>query len=108
MELYDLLSRFHDSIGVFHPEPISFTLENSWQQLAGTFSNIEIYRQETNLLVIETEPLVNYVLSSASFDVLLEQRQSLLYFVEQEIKRGNGVLFIHKDSGMFVAEVPSS
>jgi hypothetical protein len=83
-------------------------LENGGQQLAGTFSKIAIYRQENNLLVTEPGPLVDYVLSSASFGVPPEQRQALFYFVEQEIKRGNGVLFIHKDSGIFVAEAPSS
>lgn len=107
-ELDDLLSRFHGSQSTYHPEPISFTLENGGDQLAGAFSNITIHRQGNNLLVTEPEPLVNYVLSSASFGVRPEQRQALFTFVDQEIKRGDGKLFIHKDSGLFIAEVPTS
>ena len=83
--------------------PSSFTLENGTAQLAGWFATVTLRRYEDSLRVTEVEPLVRYILSTASGPAVdLERR--VRERVQRAMDAHGGELRIRKDAGMFVAD----
>jgi len=106
-ELAALVARYDPSLAKKHDQVKNeFTLESGRAQLAKHFGNLKIHRQENNLRVDQAEPLVDYVLSSFRLGVGRESRVAFKKFVEREIARQGGSIWIGKDNGLFEAATP--
>lgn len=84
----------------------SFKLENGEEQMAPFFSHINLYPSpESDLVVTEVEPLMDYMLSGFAF-VRSEQNaakeQALRNLIQQEMAR-DGAIRIRRVSGLFEA-----
>jgi ubiquinone/menaquinone biosynthesis C-methylase UbiE len=85
------------------PFSVPFTLENGFEQLALVFSKVNLTRYPDGLKVIETKPLIAYILSNVPSGDLVE---SELVNVENELNKEletKGEISITKDSGLFEA-----
>ena len=78
-----------------------FKLENGLGQLAPYFANVTMRRFDCDLLVTETAPLVDYILSTER--IAPERRDELTAFITDALDQHNGALHIHKASGLFIA-----
>lgn len=81
-----------------------FFLENGGAELMAWFPRVTLRRQEEALLVTETQPLIDYILSVMDgSDVEDDALERLRDMVEAEI-REQGAFRIDKISGLFIAE----
>ena len=104
------LDEIHKLTGAFDQElareyawgPFSFTLENGAEQLGGWFSMIRLVRYPNRLLVIQAEPLADYILSNTHYGIGRQRRGDLIEFIQERLKK-SGVIEITIDSGMFIA-----
>jgi len=81
----------------------TFTLETGAKQLSPWFEDIQVLIFEDNLIVTETEPLIDYIRSMSSHADLQETIYAdLLAFVDKEIA-AQGSIHITKSSGLFIA-----
>jgi ubiquinone/menaquinone biosynthesis C-methylase UbiE len=80
-----------------------FTLTNGHDQLAQVFPHVELRSYEDALEVREVEPLVAYVLSTSTRELMTEDRIARLRQVAQEEIAAQGTIHIAKESGLFVA-----
>jgi ubiquinone/menaquinone biosynthesis C-methylase UbiE len=80
-----------------------FTLTNGHDQLAQAFPHVELRRYEDALEVTEVEPLVAYVLSTSTRELMTEDRIARLRQVAREEIAAQGAIRIAKESGLFVA-----
>jgi SAM-dependent methyltransferase len=102
--LPELVTRFDPTIeDAFDHQDVPFTLENGAAQLDEWFADIQLDRYPDGLRVTESEPLADYVLSSTRLPLGKSRRDEFLAFVEAELAANNGVIFIHKDSGLFIS-----
>jgi SAM-dependent methyltransferase len=92
-------------------QPLGFDLENGAEQLSPWFRELSIRRYEDALIVTETKPLVDYLLSGAAADAAernldagkLHQRAAeLTGRLERELASRDSIR-ISKDAGLFVA-----
>lgn len=105
-ELPELVARFDPNLVNKHDEEKNeFTLESGYDQLIKSFPDVKIFRQESNLHITKSEPLVNYVLSSFRLGVGEERREEFKKFIEFEMSSNNGFIRIMKDNGIFVASL---
>jgi ubiquinone/menaquinone biosynthesis C-methylase UbiE len=101
-EIIDWFRRIH-SDNVWESFVVSFTLENGLEQLKAYFSQVNLSWYEDNLHVTELEPLIAYILSGIRVKELPENKLADLQLnLENELK-GQGKIFITKDSGLFEA-----
>jgi len=83
-----------------------FSLETGAAQLAQWFDSIEKRQYADSLAITEAAPLVAYVNSSLTAGRLLGGRLSeFREFVERRLAR-EGVIFVKKETGLFVARRP--
>jgi len=103
-ELYDLVFRVNaeGELKWWH-EDNPFVLENGAEQLSPWFSDIEMRRYDDNLAITEIEPLVAYVMSSATGAALKGDRPAAFRALAQREISAHGEIRICKDSGMFLA-----
>lgn len=103
-ELHQLMARF----GIERSEYLgrfagirSYTLENATEQLRATFEHVELHRYDDAIVLTETQPLIDYILS---YPIKLdpERIESLRTFVEAEISH-TGQFPITKDMGVLIA-----
>jgi SAM-dependent methyltransferase len=87
-------------------DPIEFTLENGLALLLEWFPEVRIDRYIDSLCVTEAVPLADYILSSVRLGVAKNKRDLLIEFLNRELISNNGVIWISKDSGIFVAHKP--
>jgi ubiquinone/menaquinone biosynthesis C-methylase UbiE len=80
-----------------------FTLENGGSQLSPWFANISLRRYEDALMVREAGPLVEYILSGWK-SMPESWCEDFKRFVQTEMDECGGVIYVTKDSGMFIAE----
>lgn len=99
-----------------HPDDTSkalraFSLESGRDQLSHHFAEVSLLRYEDDLAVTEAEPLVDYVLSMMAGreaadrlpkEELRARASGLRDALERELAE-HGVIYISKDTGMFVA-----
>jgi SAM-dependent methyltransferase len=88
-----------DSLAEINP----FTLESGGEQLAPYFAHVTVRRYEDNLRVTAAEPLVAYILSAPIWAEAIGDRVDRL---EQEVRAqlaADGVIYVTKDSGLFIA-----
>lgn len=92
-------------------QPLGFNLKNGTEQLSAWFRELSIRRYEDALVVNETKPLVDYLLSGAAADAAergseageFRRRVSeLTDHLERELA-SRGEIHITKDAGLFVA-----
>lgn len=91
----------------------NFSLENGTEQLSTRFSQVSLRRYEDALVVTESKPLMDYVLSGTFAQDLRERltegefrerTSGLAAALEQELA-SRGAIRITKDAGLFVARV---
>jgi SAM-dependent methyltransferase len=104
-ELEELATRFDPVLDIWGSSGLAtdpFTLENGAAQLSQTFMDVNIHRYEDSLLVTEAAPLVAYLLSGW---IKIDDRRpdALAEHVGAELKRGEGVFRITKETGIFEA-----
>jgi hypothetical protein len=103
-EMHHLMAQFgfqpHEYLGGFVTVR-GYTLENATEQLRAAFEQVELHRYDDAILLTETQPLIDYILS---FPVELspERLEALKTFVEAEIRR-TGQFPITKDMGVLIA-----
>jgi len=103
-ELPSLMTRFDPEIEDYLAnKDFPFTLENGAPQLREFFSEVSMQRYLDELRVTDAEILADYMLSSMRVDISITRRPELIRFLEQAMAANNGVIVIHKDSGMFLA-----
>jgi ubiquinone/menaquinone biosynthesis C-methylase UbiE len=102
-ELGDLIVEFDPQTTLWIRSPIrGFTLETGAAQLSPWFSEVTLHRYEDALTVTEAEPLVAYLLSSATPDYVRRNRATLAEFLERKLAQ-EGAIHVTKDSGLFEA-----
>ncbi len=92
-------------------QPLGFSLENGTEQLAPWFAEISLRRYEDALVVTETKPLVDYLLSGAAADAAergseageFHRRVAELTDQLERDLASQGEIRITKDAGLFVA-----
>ncbi|MDQ3248233.1 MAG: class I SAM-dependent methyltransferase [Chloroflexota bacterium] len=101
------LIEVHDLMRTILPDAFSwragmhFTLQDGAGWLANMFSQVELRRYETGLLVTEAAPLVAYVESMHTIPAA--RRPALAALVAEQIKLHGGGLPIQKETGLFCA-----
>lgn len=103
-EMTTLIDKFDRHIeDVFENDANPFTLENGIEQLRACFSDVSIERYPDGLKVTESEPLVDFLLSSVRAGLDQRHRAALTGFIEEELAANGGVIHIQKDSGIFIS-----
>ncbi len=84
-------------------EASPFSLENGAVQLAPFFSSVTLRRQEGELVVTESQPLIDYILSGKGARLFVGERlERLRALIERELAE-HGAIHISTDSGLFIA-----
>lgn len=92
-------------------QPLGFDLENGTEQLSPWFRELSVRRYEDALVVTETKPLVDYLLSGAAADAAERESEAdefrrrvaeLIDYLERELA-SRGEIRITKDTGLFFA-----
>lgn len=92
-------------------EPLGFSLENGTEQLSPWFSEVSLRRFRDALVVTETKPLLDYLLSGTAADSAREKLAAEVFGLKaselaERLERefaSRGEIRITKDVGMFVA-----
>ena len=102
-ELYELQHRFDPAVdfGWNRLATKAFSLDSGGAEVAQFFANVRIVRYEDALNITDAEPLVAYILSMSTADAVKNRRAELQHFVERELTE-HGVIYIGKESGMFI------
>ncbi|MEA1978503.1 MAG: class I SAM-dependent methyltransferase [Chloroflexota bacterium] len=106
-EIRELIERFQldSSIWTHHS---AFSLENGEEQLRELFERVSCVRFDDSIEITETAPLMDYIKSGFSFEELAanaEGLQNIQVFLGRKLNE-DGVIRIHKETGMFIAENP--
>jgi SAM-dependent methyltransferase len=104
-ELPELVARFDPENGVFlKSEDIPFNMENGEAQIREYFSEVEERRHLDALFVSNAHVLVDYIFSGMRLGLNASQREDFTAYIHQEMAANGGLIIIHKDSGMFIAQ----
>ena len=107
LEIRELIERFqlNSSIWTHHN---AFSLENGEEQLRGLFERVSCVRFDDSLEVTEVEPVMDYIQSGLSSEELAANAKGLQGIRVTHGRQLNeeGVIRIHKETGMFIAEKP--
>jgi SAM-dependent methyltransferase len=102
-ELGELVNRFDPNLAAWGwRSPDSFLLESGAAQLEPRFRQVELRRYEDSLIITESAPLVDYLLSSR-MKPLIETPKRFSEFIERELEKCGGTLHVTKESGIFTA-----
>jgi len=106
-EIRKLIEQFQldSSIWTHHK---AFSLENGEEQLRGYFKRVSCVRLDDSLEITEVEPVMDYIKSGLSSEELAANAkglQDIQVFLGRQLNE-EGVIRIHKETGMFVAEKP--
>ena len=103
-ELYHLVGQIDaEAFGYDDSACEPFLLENGGIQLSRWFTEVRLHRYDDGLIVTEAEPLIAYILSTATTpEVPGGKLAALRTLVEHELA-SNGSILITKDSGLFEA-----
>ncbi len=102
-ELAELISKFDSDLSAGEWQSTdTFLLENGAAQLSPWFSQVTLRRYQDSLLVTESAPMVDYLLSGR-LETAIENRTKFAEFVERELRSAGGGLPVTKDSGLFIA-----
>ena len=106
-EIRELIERFQldSSIWTHHN---AFSLENGEEQLRGFFERASCVRFDDLLEINETAPIMDYIKSGFASEELAANAkglQDIRAFLGRQLNE-DGVIRIHKETGMFIAEKP--
>jgi SAM-dependent methyltransferase len=101
VEIRAMLVKFDPVLSAWGRGGEPFTLENGSDQLSSYFAAVRVDRYKAALQVTEAAPLVDYVLSGWSLQVLAGRQAEFSEFVDHEITEHGGVLHITEDGGLF-------
>jgi len=103
-EMSDLIFQFDPTIeDAFKNEANPFILESGSTQLQKWFKGVQIDRYSDSLHVTESEPLIDYIISTIRLGFDESRRADFSSFVESQMAVNDGAIRIQKDSGMFTA-----
>jgi ubiquinone/menaquinone biosynthesis C-methylase UbiE len=107
LEIRELIERFqlNSSIWTHHN---AFSLENGEEQLSGSFERVSCIRFDDSLEITDTAPIMDYIKSGFSSEELAANAkvlQDIRVFLGRQLNE-EGVIRIHKETGMFIAEKP--
>lgn len=103
-ELPTLLHKFDSDLSIdFQNTIVEFTLENGRSQLEACFSDITVQRFNDELVITESPPLVDYILSGFWLNATTGRSDVFIEFISAEMEQNNGIIRIAKDSGIFIA-----
>ena len=105
-EIPQLVRRFDPCAEVtIHGSEFPFTLENGKDQLQVAFGEVRMWRYPDALHITSAEPLADYIFSLSRFHIPQREhlRRELITFIESELAAHDGVIVIHKESGIFRA-----
>jgi ubiquinone/menaquinone biosynthesis C-methylase UbiE len=104
-ELPELVARFDPENGSFlKSDEIPFNMENGEAQIRKYFSEVEERRYQDELRIRDVDVLVDYIFSGMRLGLNASQRDDLTAFIHREMAANGGLINIHKDSGMFIAQ----
>jgi ubiquinone/menaquinone biosynthesis C-methylase UbiE len=101
------MRELNELISAIRPEALTwrqsmrFTLEDGAQWLAPHFAQVELRRFDSYLLVNESAPLVDYVVSMQ--ELTPSEQSALAKHVEGERQARGGAIRIQRDTGLFCA-----
>ncbi len=107
VELRDLRQQLFPKMAAsFRKLGEEFSLENGGSQLASYFRRVELYRYENRLCVTDTEPIIDYLLSSseARREVVPHRLKHTVISIQHKID-DYGCFEIKTDSGLFAARI---
>lgn len=80
-----------------------FGLENGKEILSNYFSFVDIHKYDDALIINQSEPLIDYILSchGNQNEYLINHLKEFKYYIDNLIKQSNGIK-ITKDSGLFI------
>jgi len=103
-ELSILVHKFDPSLSIdFHDTIVEFTLENGCSQIEVCFSNVTVQRFNDELVITESPPLADYIMSGFGLNATTSRRDVFIEFITVEMEQNNGIIRVTKDSGIFVA-----
>jgi SAM-dependent methyltransferase len=108
-ELPQLVANFDRRIeDAFDWEGSIFSLEKGLGELEVRFDDVQILRYPDMLRITDAGALVSYVISTTRLALDKYHIDDFTRFIEHEMEVQGGAITIKKDSGMFVANLPSS
>ena len=103
-ELYALVGKIDaEAFGYDDSTCEAFLLENGGAQLSRWFAGVTMRRYNDSLIVTEAEPLIAYVLSTATTPEAHGSKLAALRTLVEHELASNGSICITKDSGLFEA-----
>lgn len=105
-ELHQMVRQFYPEIKI-PSEAFDISLETAEEELQQFFSGIEWWEQDNDLLVPDTELVYDYVASYSkeAAEILQKDRANFLKRIEND-KNPDGLLYIHKSTGVVVCHKP--
>lgn len=103
IELANLLVKFDQELAGWGAVDAPFRLKNGMSQLSAYFTDIKLYRFEDSLEVTEVTPLMDYVLSGWSAQIIGDRRDQFKEFLAEYMDARGGLFRITKEAGLFVS-----
>lgn len=102
-EFHEIVQRFIAG-GRIGQAAIRFGLENGFEYLSSVFPSVRVERYPDELIVTETQPMMDYVNSMSSMRIIgtAEEREALRRYLDAELA-ANGSIRVTKDSGVLIA-----
>lgn len=103
-EISDIVKNFDERINLSSISLAEhFGLENGKEILSNYFSFVDIKKYEDELIINESQPLIDYILSchGNQNEYLLNCLKDFKFYIDNLIKQSNGIK-ITKDAGLFI------
>lgn len=81
----------------------TFRLDNGAAQLQPHFTQVQLHRYHSDLMVTEVAPLLAYAYSMTKTNIAPERHAEFEAHVQAQFDRRNSTYFIRKETGLFVA-----
>jgi ubiquinone/menaquinone biosynthesis C-methylase UbiE len=104
LEIFEIMREFDPTWSKGHSEN-PFILENGYAQISPFFSSVELRPFKDSLVITETEPLVDYILSMSSIGHVAAEAEKIAALradIDVRLAR-EGAIHVQKNSGMFIA-----
>lgn len=103
-EISDIVKNFDERINLSSISLAEhFGLENGKEILSNYFNFVDIKKYEDELIINESQPLIDYILSchGNQNEYLLNCLKDFKFYIDNLIKQSNGIK-ITKDAGLFI------
>lgn len=104
-ELYELAARYDPAVDPRAIFAATFSLQNGVEQLRGHFAEVQMDPLDSQLVVTEVQPLLDYIASMMSVpgEKFLRQHESALRAELEQHIADKGAFYIGKETGLFIA-----